>query len=190
MKSFRRQVDQRSDVGGRRGVTRGLNAVPVDEGSEDVKHDHPGRQRVLAVASGGGHWVQLLRLRPAFVGQDVTYVTVDPRYRDDIGADRFHVIPDATRWNKLRLCRVALRLAWIVLSERPNVIVSTGAAPGLIALALGRAIGARTLWLDSIANVESVSMSGRMAGRFADCWLTQWPDLATANGPSYGGAVL
>ena len=35
------------------------------------------RKRVLAVASAGGHWVQLMRLRPAFGEDDVTYVTVN-----------------------------------------------------------------------------------------------------------------
>ena len=43
-----------------------------------------GRRRVLAVASGGGHWVQLLRLRPAFEGCDVTYACVRPAYADDV----------------------------------------------------------------------------------------------------------
>ena len=36
--------------------------------------------RVLAVSSGGGHWVQLLRLRPAFAGLVVAYVCVRPEY--------------------------------------------------------------------------------------------------------------
>ena len=30
------------------------------------------RPKILAIASGGGHWIQLLRLRPAFSGADVT----------------------------------------------------------------------------------------------------------------------
>jgi UDP-N-acetylglucosamine:LPS N-acetylglucosamine transferase len=145
---------------------------------------------VLAVASGGGHWVQLLRLRPAFVGHDVTYVTVESSYRDDIGADRFHVVNDATRWNKFKLIILALRMLWIVVKERPHVVISTGAAPGVLAMAFGKLIGARTMWLDSIANVDELSMSGQLAGRFADSWLTQWPDLARPDGPSYGGAVL
>ncbi len=46
--------------------------------------------KVLAISSGGGHWVQLLRLRPAFAGCDVTYATVRDGYRADV-SNKFQV---------------------------------------------------------------------------------------------------
>jgi len=149
-----------------------------------------GNRRILAVASGGGHWVQLLRLRPAFSGHHTAYATVRPEYRSELGDEPFYVINDATRWDKLGLLRMALRLCWIVLRERPDVVVSTGAAPGYFALRLGKLIGARTIWLDSIANVEQLSMTGAMLRGRADLWLTQWEHLASAQGPQHLGSVL
>jgi UDP-N-acetylglucosamine:LPS N-acetylglucosamine transferase len=104
--------------------------------------------------------------------------------------NRFYRVNDATRWNKLGLVLLALSLAWIILKERPSVVVSTGAAPGYFAMLLGRWFGAKTIWIDSMANIEDLSMSGARAGRFADLWLTQWPHLAKAEGPYYGGSVL
>jgi UDP-N-acetylglucosamine:LPS N-acetylglucosamine transferase len=149
-----------------------------------------GPRRVLAVASGGGHWVQLLRLRPAFEGYEVTYVTVDRAYAADVPGARFRAIVDATRWNKLRLLRMALQITWILLRERPDVVISTGAAPGYFALRLGKWLGARTIWLDSIANVERLSLSGQRIGPHVDLWLTQWPHLARPDGPQFAGSVL
>ena len=32
-------------------------------------------RRLLAIASSGGHWQQLMRMRPAFAGTEVTYAT-------------------------------------------------------------------------------------------------------------------
>ena len=58
---------------------------------------------------------------------------------------------------------------------------------------LGSWMGVRTVWIDSIANVESLSMSGQKVGGFVDLWLTQWPHLAApagAKGPRHEGAVL
>jgi len=152
-------------------------------------------RKVVAVASGGGHWVQLLRLRPAFDGCDVTFVTVNEQYRADLepGA-KFLVVNDATRWNKIGLVRLALRMLWILVRIRPDVVITTGAAPGFFALRLGRLLGARTAWIDSIANVEEVSLSGRRIGPKTDLWLTQWPHLAgpigAHAGPQCKGAVL
>jgi hypothetical protein len=40
--------------------------------------------RILAVSSGGGHWVQLLRLRPALRGADLAFVTVNSAYQSDL----------------------------------------------------------------------------------------------------------
>ena len=146
--------------------------------------------RVLAVASGGGHWVQLLRLRPSFEGADVAYVTVDDAYRCQVEPARFHRVPDATQWDRFKLIVLALRLLWVLVCERPDLIVSTGAAPGYLALRLGGLLGARTLWLDSIANVEELSRSGRMIGPHVDTLLTQWEHLAGPGGAQYRGSVL
>lgn len=158
-------------------------------------------KRILAVASGGGHWVQLLRLRPAFEGHRVTYVTVRGSYRADVGDARLHVVKDATRWDKVGLVKMAMQLAWILIRVRPHVIISTGAAPGYFAIRFGRLLGAKTIWIDSIANVEEISMTGRIVARFTDMWLTQWQHLEDScgvvrrgstnqSGPRYEGAVL
>lgn len=147
-------------------------------------------QKILAVASGGGHWVQLLRLRPAFASCDIAYVTVQEAYKSQLDEGRFYSVTDATRWSRWDLIKMLAQVTWIVIKERPNIVVSTGAAPGVVALRVGKWLGARTIWVDSIANVEQMSMSGRRVQKFADLWLTQWPDVAAAEGCSYKGAVL
>ncbi|MCA9449678.1 MAG: UDP-N-acetylglucosamine--LPS N-acetylglucosamine transferase, partial [Candidatus Omnitrophica bacterium] len=78
----------------------------------------------------------------------------------------------------------------ILLRVKPDVILSTGAAPGYMAIRLGRLFGAKTIWLDSIANVEELSLSGQQVGKFTDLWLTQWPHLAQPEGPKFEGSVL
>ena len=85
---------------------------------------------------------------------------------------------------------MALRLLVILLRFRPDVVVSTGAACGYFALRFAKLLGARTIWLDSIANVEELSMTGRLVRPYADLWLTQWPELAQPDGPEFRGAVL
>jgi len=147
-------------------------------------------KKLLAVASGGGHWIQLLRLTPAFADCQVVFVTVQEAYRADVAGHKLYSVTDATRHSKIRLLRTALELFWIVFKERPDIVVSTGAAPGYFAVALGKLFRARTIWVDSIANVEQLSMSGKLAGRHAHLWLTQWPHLATKEGPQFRGAVL
>jgi UDP-N-acetylglucosamine:LPS N-acetylglucosamine transferase len=148
-------------------------------------------RRALFISSSGGHWIQLRRLRPAFDGWSRFYACTNSGYRSTIDADeRFLGVPEATRWNKLRLVHQALTVLWIVLRTRPEVVVSTGASPGFFAMLFGRLLGKKTIWVDSIANVDELSLSGQQARRFADLWLTQWPHLAQPEGPQYFGSLV
>ena len=72
---------------------------------------------------------------------------------------------------------------------RPGVIITTGAAPGLMGIIIGRIFGAKTIWIDSIANVEKLSLSGRIAVKIADRVYTQWSHLST-NRVVYSGNLL
>ncbi|MES2205197.1 MAG: UDP-N-acetylglucosamine--LPS N-acetylglucosamine transferase [Pseudomonadota bacterium] len=148
------------------------------------------RKKILAIASGGGHWIQLLRLRPAFKDHEVIYVTVQASYSEQVPDCKFYKITDATRWSRWDLLKMIFEVCSIVIKERPDIIISTGAAPGVIALRIGKWLGARTVWLDSIANFEAMSMSGMKAKPCANLWLTQWEHLAHENGPTYKGSVL
>lgn len=148
------------------------------------------RKRVLALSSGGGHWVQLLRLRPAFEGCEVTYATVRKSYRSDVDSGGFFVVPDCNRSQQLRMLWCAFIVGFHLVRLRPDVVVSTGAAPGYFGMLFGRWLGIRTIWVDSVANADELSMSGKLAGRYAGLWLTQWQHLAVNNGPIYRGSVL
>ncbi len=147
-------------------------------------------RKVLAVASGGGHWIQLMRLRPAFEGSDVTYASTLAGYRSQVAPAPFHAVRDASMWNKFGLLVQAMQMLWLLVRLRPDVVVTTGAAPGYFAVRMGKWFGARTVWVDSMANVDELSLAGQKAGRCVDLWLTQWPHLARQDGPYCVGAVL
>ena len=151
----------------------------------------PRPPKVLAVSSGGGHWAELMRLQPAWEGADLTFVATDMGYRPDIpDTAGFCVLPDANKTRKVHLVWLALRAFWLVLRQRPDVVVSTGAAPGYFAIRFGKMLGARTIWIDSIANAEDMSLSGKLAEPYSDLWLTQWAHLARDTRPGFVGAVL
>jgi UDP-N-acetylglucosamine:LPS N-acetylglucosamine transferase len=148
-------------------------------------------RKVLAVSSSGGHWVQLQRLVPAFEGCDVVFATTDAGYAVEVAPRPLHLVRDATRWDKLGSLVLLLQMARLVLRLRPDVVITTGAAPGCFAIVFGRLVGARTIWVDSIANVERMSLSGRIVRPFTGLWLTQWEPLAAGpRGPEYAGAVF
>ena len=65
----------------------------------------------------------------------------------------------------LCFCKASSKLSAHVLRQTPVV------------QSLARLVGARTVWVDSIANAEELSLSGQKASRIATLTLTQWPEL-------------
>lgn len=147
-------------------------------------------QRILAIASGGGHWQQLNLLRPAFEGHDVFYIATLPGLPQAYGAEPAAVVSDCNRNKPLAAVLSVIQITGHVMRLRPHVVITTGALPGLIGLALGRLIGARTVWIDSVANAEKLSMSGAVARRIAHLCLSQWEHVAREAGVDYAGSVL
>ncbi|WP_454630044.1 UDP-N-acetylglucosamine--LPS N-acetylglucosamine transferase [Bradyrhizobium cenepequi] len=131
------------------------------------------------------------RLQPAFDGLEVVFASVHSAYAEKVPGHRFYSIRDVTRWDRIGLAILVAQLTIILLRERPRAVVTTGSAPGMIALALAKCLlRSRTMWIDSIANCEQISGSGTRAKRFCDVWLTQWPHLQRTSGAEYWGAVL
>ena len=153
-----------------------------------MKYD---KQKILAVASKGGHWVQLMRLKPAFEEGEIVYVSTDAGCRNNNGDNSvFYTVTDANRWTKVKLMRTGFEVLKIIWKEKPSVVISTGAAPGLLAIIFGKLFGARTIWIDSIANVDKLSMSGQIAVFFVNLYMTQWKHLAKEGKIIFKGNVI
>jgi UDP-N-acetylglucosamine:LPS N-acetylglucosamine transferase len=150
----------------------------------------PARCDVLAISSSGGHWVELSRLFDAFDGLDVHFACTDSGRIADVPSGRFHAVTDANKQTPWRLVVCSFQIIRLIASIRPRVVVTTGAAPGLIAIVIGKLIGAKAVWIDIFGLVDRMTLSGRMVKPFADVHLVQWPHLARPDGPHYRGSLL
>ncbi|MFC0205076.1 glucuronosyltransferase [Novosphingobium soli] len=149
------------------------------------------RRRVLLVASGGGHWIELTRLGPAFENCDCDFVSTVPNLAPPVGERPVRTITDSSRDSRLNVLHSFSQLWRIIRDIRPDLVVSTGAAPGALAIAIARLRGIQTIWIDSIANSEELSLSCKAVRPFAHLRLTQWPHLAqTHSGIHYFGRIL
>lgn len=132
--------------------------------------------RVLAVASFGGHWIQLIRMSAAWQDCDCRYLTTNPAV-EKTGRD-IRIVADASRTSVLRLGFQFLQVLAQMIAYRPDFVISTGASVGYFALLSAKLVGARTIWVDSIANSEQLSLSAVKSSKHADLLITQWPHLA------------
>jgi len=154
--------------------------------------DDAKKLRVCLVSSAGGHTSQLLKLSESWKGSRSCWITTVDVVKEKLSKyGKVYVVGECNRRHPLRVLMVLMRCIRIVLSERPDVVISTGAAAGCIVCFLSKLLGAKIVWIDSVTNVYRLSLSGRLVRRIADLFLVQWPELAEKYpGVEYAGEVI
>ena len=148
---------------------------------------------VLVCCSGGGHWIQMRRLLPALIDFPTVALTVDIK---GASASAFNFLSifslrDFNRFTPYQAIRATQEVYFTLRAVRPTNAISTGAAPGLITILLAKFLfNSRCLWIDSIANTQKLSLSGRIAKAFGVTVYTQWNEVASLSGCEFNGRVI
>jgi UDP-N-acetylglucosamine:LPS N-acetylglucosamine transferase len=132
-------------------------------------------------ASSGGHMSELaavLALQDRWPVRPDFYVSTLTISNDSLPAGaRAYVIGECDRHKPIDALKTLLRSIRIAYAERPSVILTTGSMPlALFSLAC-KLFGAKIIWIDSISQMETLSMSGKLIRPFADLFFVQWPEL-------------
>ena len=146
--------------------------------------------RALLVCSPGGHLQQMLALEPAWRDHRRTWVTLAGADVGYLLAGQDLVLGSGPTNRSLPALLRNLRLAWrTVRSRRPDVIVSTGAGLAVPFFLVGKLLGCRLVYVESLTRIESLSLSGRLVYPLTDSFFVQWPRLARGKA-RYCGSIL
>lgn len=135
------------------------------------------------VSSVGGHLKELLELLPLLARCDVFLVLNDEA--PWLSAESLPAQPVLRRYRIVHAERDARQLinlgeaAHLLLRERPDLLISTGASPAVPFFLLGRALGIRTLFIEDFNLVEQPSLTARLVYPLAHDFFVQWPQLVS-----------
>ncbi len=142
---------------------------------------------VLLYACVGGHLDQLLSVASSLLDQRLRFVVNDEYASRDIMKGRTTRISFAERdWRQLVNIYEVFR---ILSRHRPKIIISTGSSPAVWFFYIGKLFGAKLIFIESIARVESLSLTGRLVKPVADHFFVQWPELARKESVCYAGVL-
>lgn len=132
--------------------------------------------KLLLVASAGGHLTQLWWARPFWEAHERCWVTFDTPHAELLRGERWIAAHHPTNRSAVNLAR-NLRLAWRVLrSERPDVVLTTGAGVGVPFVWAARAMGIRSVFIEVYDRTVAPSLTGRLVAPFADLVVLQRPE--------------
>lgn len=149
--------------------------------------------KVCLAASGGGHVRQLLDLEPVWGAHDSFFLTEDTALSRSIAQKhRALYVPhfalgQARLGKPLQMMAAGVRSffasARIILRERPQVLITTGAGAVFFGVLWARLVGAKIVVIESFARFDKPSVFGRLAAPFAHRKVAQsqalaayWPD--------------
>ena len=135
------------------------------------------RLTVGLVGSSGGHLAHLLVLEPWWSLHDRFWVTFDmPDSHELLESERVDWAHYPTTRNVPNLARNFL-LAWRVLRrEKPDVIVSTGAAVAFPFFLIARLMGISTVFIEVYDRIDNASLTARLCAPLSSSFLVQWED--------------
>lgn len=158
--------------------------------------------RIAVVLGRGGHTAQTFALvellGPAY---DYLYLIgiLDPLTpkKIKIPGRVLPVIPPRLLPQDSRVMSILRTLVTLVLSFiylllfRPKVVISCGTGITVPVFYAARSMGIKTVFIESMSRVESLSMTGRILLGKTDLFIVQWPGLAARiSGATYGGQLL
>ena len=147
-------------------------------------------ERILLVASPGGHLLQMLALEPAWSGLRRTWVTLRRPDAIDLLADEDVVFAHGPTVRNIPNLLRNLWLAWgTIRRDRPNVILSTGAALAVPFFVVGRLFGVRLVYVESLTRVNELALSGRLVYPLTNTFFVQWQMGNPPRRAVYAGSI-
>lgn len=134
--------------------------------------------KVCLVGSSGGHLTHLYMLKPFWQEKERFWVTFDKQDAASLlsGEQVYHCYFPTNR-NLKNLIRNTI-LAWKVLGkEKPDLIVSSGAAVAVPFFYLGKLFGAKTVYIEVFDRIDKPTLTGKLVYPVSDRFIVQWEEM-------------
>lgn len=141
-------------------------------------------KKVLFISSTGGHLSELMQLKSMFNKYDfhiITEKTKSNMYLKDKYPKRVNYLIYGTKSNMLtypfKLIGNCFKSLYFYLKIRPKAIITTGAHTAGPMCCIGKIFGSKIIYIETFANSETKSVTGKMVYKFADLFIVQWEDM-------------
>ena len=138
------------------------------------------QKKICFAASSGGHWEELMCLKKIADENFAFYVTEKGGQIQDMELEKLYTFAQISRKEKLFIFHfvwVMLRSLYIMLKERPDVVIATGALITFPFCFYAKLLGKKVIFIESFARVHDTSLTGRIVYKFADLFIVQWESL-------------
>ena len=134
--------------------------------------------KICFVGSSGGHLAHLYMLKPFWKNKERFWVTFDKEDARSLLKDKkmYSVYYPSNRSIKALLINTwrALR---ILPKEKPDLIISSGAAPAIPFFWIGKLMGAKTVYIEVFDRIDAATIAGKLCYPVTDLFIVEWEEM-------------
>ena len=137
------------------------------------------KRKLLLICSAGGHFLELYLLKELWEKYDRVWITLPGKDTEYLLAKESKVLGHSPTIRNVKNLISNFFFAYATIrKEKPDAIISTGAAIGVPFIFLGKMFKIKTIFIELLTRVTSLSISGKLIYPFSSHFLVQWPELA------------
>lgn len=138
-------------------------------------------KKICLISSSGGHFEQLLMLRKLEKNNEIFVVTEKTKYNREDKRINYYIAQVNRKeiFFLIKMIWIFIESLYIILKEKPDVIISTGVLSSIPMLFLGHIFNKKVIYIESFAKISSPTMTGKLVykHKLADRFYVQWEKM-------------
>lgn len=134
--------------------------------------------KICIVCSAGGHLLESYQLKPILNNHEVIWVTFKKE-------DALSLLKnEKVYWAYYPMQRNYKNLIFnfflaykIFKLNSIDIVISTGAGVAIPFFILGKICGKKTIFIETIARINNLTLTGKVLYKISDLFIVQWPEL-------------
>ena len=163
-----------------------------------MKQKKKKNKKVMFISSTGGHFYEMSQLKPLINMFDyyiVTEKTSDKMYLKEKHPNKVSYLVYGTKDHMLtypfKLLYNCFKSLFIYIKVRPTAIITTGAHTAGPMCCIGKIFGSKIIFIESMANISTKTITGKLIYKFADLFIVQWESMLELYPKAkYGGWIF
>ena len=137
-------------------------------------------KKICFTASTGGHFEQLMMLKPLMDKYDSFIITEKSGYSVIKDNRKIYYLKQVNRQEKKFIFKMIVNLfisLKIFINEKPDIVISTGALATIPICVLSKIFRKKVIFIESFAKVTSPTLTGKLVYKFSDQFYIQWEQM-------------
>lgn len=146
--------------------------------AKDMSNENNKKLKVCLVGSSGGHLTHLYMLKPFWKDKEHFWVTFDKEdARTLLDGEKVYPCYFPTNRNIKNLIRNTSVALKVLRKEKPDLIISSGAAVAVPFFWLGKIFGAKLIYIEVFDRIDKPTMTGKMVYPITDKFIVEWEEM-------------